>query len=212
MLSIGVGPSHWVYAGSYDTLYSSPDGGNTWTPTPLVASVYSIATNTLGHVFASASGVFNGTGGGIFRSTNHGQTWQQINDGLTSPEVVCLKVDHLGYVVGGSYGGGVFRSLYPTTSVEGKESPLPVSASLAQNYPNPFNPATTITYELSALSHVTLKLYNLLGQEVATLVNRVEPPGIKSVRFDASGIPSGVYFYRLEAGTLMETRKMVILR
>ncbi len=76
---------------------------------------------------------------------------------------------------------------------------LPPSYSLAQCYPNPFNPRTTIKYELPTQSHVTLKIYNLLGQVVQTLTNDIEPGGYQQVEWNASNFASGVYFYRLEA-------------
>jgi len=80
------------------------------------------------------------------------------------------------------------------------------------NYPNPFNPVTTISYSLSLDAWVTLKVYSTLGEEVATLVSDHQETGRHSVEWDATGQPSGVYFYRLNAGGLVETRKLVLLR
>jgi hypothetical protein len=84
--------------------------------------------------------------------------------------------------------------------------------SLQQNYPNPFNPSTTIRYELPRASHVTLTVYDALGREVATLVNTVEGPGYKSVQWNAGAVASGVYFYRLQAGTIVQTKKLMVVR
>jgi hypothetical protein len=89
---------------------------------------------------------------------------------------------------------------------------LPSEYSLSQNYPNPFNPSTTISYQLPAQSHITLKVFDVLGREVATLVNGVEEPGYKSVTFDAGKLSSGIYFYRLQAGNHVETKKLLLLR
>jgi len=89
---------------------------------------------------------------------------------------------------------------------------VPRSFELAQNYPNPFNPSTTIKYELPQASHVTLKVYSTLGQEVATLVHGLEDPGYKSVEWNATGMSSGVYFYRLQAGDFVQTCKLLVLR
>ncbi len=86
------------------------------------------------------------------------------------------------------------------------------SFELAQNYPNPFNPSTEIAYTVPGAGLVTLKIYDVLGREVATLVNEVKQPGVHQVRFDGSGLASGVYFYRLEIGTSVHTKSMVLLR
>jgi len=104
-----------------------------------------------------------------------------------------------------------------TTAVENEES-LPREFSLDYNYPNPFNPTTTIRYQLPERSTVSLKVYNTLGQEVLTLVNEVQSAGAHSVIFDAKNnknsysLASGVYFYRLQAGDFMQTRKMILLK
>ena len=88
----------------------------------------------------------------------------------------------------------------------------PTAYSLVQNYPNPFNPVTLIQYELPNESHVSLIIYDILGREVRTLVNEVQEAGYRSVMFDASSIPSGVYFYRLQAGGFNDIKKMVLMK
>jgi hypothetical protein len=89
---------------------------------------------------------------------------------------------------------------------------LPLSVELYQNYPNPFNPSTTIKFELPKASQVLLTVYNTLGQQVATLVHGQQEAGSYEVKFDGSGLASGVYFYRLQAGTYVETRKVLLLK
>jgi hypothetical protein len=100
---------------------------------------------------------------------------------------------------------------------------VPREYSLSQNYPNPFNPTTTIEYQLPTQSHVTLKVYDILGREVATLVSGVEQAGYKSVQFDGTGLASGVYFYRIsvaplaprdlgQAGNFVATKKLLLLK
>jgi len=99
------------------------------------------------------------------------------------------------------------------TDVEGMATTIvPVLFHLSQNQPNPFNPGTIISYELPTQAHVTLKVFDLLGREVATLVNDVEQPGFKTVTWNATGVASGVYFYRICAGSYADMKKMLLLR
>lgn len=84
--------------------------------------------------------------------------------------------------------------------------------TLAQNYPNPFNPITTIQYSIPQRSNVTLKVYDVLGNEVATLVNEEKEKGIHTINFDASKLSSGVYFYKLQAGSFFQTKKMILVK
>ena len=100
--------------------------------------------------------------------------------------------------------------LSPTGVTE--ESALPTQYIVAQNYPNPFNPSTTIEFALPHAGYVTLKVYNVLGEEVATLVAGNHAAGTFKATWDASGQPSGVYFYRLTAGEYVQTKKMVLMR
>jgi hypothetical protein len=88
----------------------------------------------------------------------------------------------------------------------------PKEFSLNQNYPNPFNPSTTIKYQIPELSYITLKVYDVLGNEIATLVNEEKTTGGYEVRFDSKGLSSGVYFYKLTGGNYSETKKMLLLR
>ncbi len=89
---------------------------------------------------------------------------------------------------------------------------LPVQYVLEQNYPNPFNPATTIRYQLPKQSHVTLRVFDLVGREVATLVNGVQMPGYKTVVFDGRGLSSGVYIYKIVAGTFTDVKRLMLMK
>jgi hypothetical protein len=92
------------------------------------------------------------------------------------------------------------------------QSVVPAEVRLEQNFPNPFNPTTQITYSLNEPAHVSLKIYNILGQEVMTLVDGMQPMGIGYATFDAGNLPSGVYFYRLQAGNFSQMRRMMVLK
>jgi hypothetical protein len=119
---------------------------------------------------------------------SHGRMWTARLDGLWSIEV--------GY----------------WTGIDDPEEFRPGTASLAQNYPNPFNPVSTISYRLSEQSHVTLTVFDLLGKEVATLVTADQQPGSYEVTFDGSGFASGVYLYRLQAGSFQQTKRFVLAK
>jgi hypothetical protein len=98
------------------------------------------------------------------------------------------------------------------SAVEDESEEALNSYQLYQNYPNPFNPVTTIRYSIPEISNVTLKVYDVLGNEVATLLNEEKPYGSYDVEFDASGLSSGIYFYKLQAGSLVEAKKMVLMK
>jgi hypothetical protein len=114
--------------------------------------------------------------------------------------------------------GGYLYAFNPygsSTGIDNQHRPaetIPYEFSLSQNYPNPFNPVTTIKFDIPINSIVRLKLYNILGEEVITLVNEEKSTGSYKIEFDATALPSGIYFYRLQAGSYIETKKMVLLR
>lgn len=87
-----------------------------------------------------------------------------------------------------------------------------MSCSLSQNYPNPFNLSTTIRYGLPARSHVSLTVFNILGQHVAVLQNGEQEAGYHDVKFNAANLSSGVYFYRLQESTFVETKRLLLLK
>ncbi len=164
--------------------------------------------------------------GGILKTTNGGETWEIEVGNLTSGlNALCIK-NNYGWAVGGN--GLILRTTNAgLTWVENDDQKLPSEYILEQNYPNPFNPSTTIKYQIPAQdrndklfvtrsgveeSFVTLKVYNILGREVATLVNKKQNPGNYQVEWNASNLPSGIYFYQLKAGDFTETKKMVLLR
>jgi len=102
--------------------------------------------------------------------------------------------------------------LFCCTSVQVEEENIPETFVLKQNYPNPFNPTTTIEYSLPNPSFTTLKIYDILGREIQTLVQERQTAGPHSVVFEARDLPSNIYFYKLEGDGFYEIRKMVLVR
>jgi hypothetical protein len=98
------------------------------------------------------------------------------------------------------------------TDVKNDFNFTPSAFSLEQNYPNPFNPSTTITFSIPNEEFVSLKVFNSLGEEVAELVSETKPAGNYSVSFDASGLSTGIYFYKLSAVSFIQTRKMMLVK
>jgi hypothetical protein len=98
------------------------------------------------------------------------------------------------------------------TGIDDEEKPIATEFRLEQNYPNPFNPSTIINFQLPVSSDVTLKVYDILGNEIATLVNEEKPSGSYEVGFDGKGLPSGIYFYQLKSGSFVETKKMLMIK
>lgn len=116
-----------------------------------------------------------------------------------------------GYLFVGTENGGVFRMPHNPTSVELSDG-LPSEFQLHQNYPNPFNPSTTISFTIPTSEFVTFKVYDVLGNEVATLVNENLNAGNFTYDFDASNLPSGVYLYKLQAGSFYQVKKMILTK
>ncbi len=163
------------------------------------------------NVWMFSGPIFAGTtGGGVFESKDWGQTWKQVNEGLTDLNVSALAADSLGYLYAAT-DSGIFKSINSVDAISKANLP-PQSFSLNQNYPNPFNPSTSISYEISTVSHVTLKVYDMLGREVQTLVNEKQSSGKYTVMFEGSKLSSGVYIYRLQAGGFTETKKMALIK
>jgi len=213
---LAFGGSDLFAADSY-VLYKSTDNGMSWAPTGL--NTASISSNTWIYSLAfgpdaAGSSLFVGTSDhGVMVSSDHGLTWNPANTGLTDMCVYSLAVAGP-YLFAGTNIDGVWRRpLSELTSVQvSTPSQVPSQFLLSQNYPNPFNPSTTIRYALSQRVHVTLSVFNTLGQKIATLVDELQAPGEHSVRFDGSGLGSGVYYYRLQAGGYLKALKMLNMR
>ena len=145
------------------------------------------------------------------------KTYTHSNSSLGSDQVISMTVDKHGTIwVGTSFGLSASTDKI-VSSVEESGEPVaagrvPRTMALWQNYPNPFNPGTTIGFVVPRAGFVTLKAYNVLGEEVATLVAKDHAAGEFAVTWDATGLPSGVYFYRLTAGPYVQTNKAVLMK
>ena len=125
-------------------------------------------------------------------------------DGSGSTSIIRIKINKPGRIY--NSGTGQLPKLSSTEEV------LPTEFSLSQNYPNPFNPSTTIKFDIPKATRVSLKIYNVLGQEVETLVNEIMEPGAYNFKWDAGHFASGMYIYRIEAGNFVQSKKMMLIK
>ena len=135
--------------------------------------------------------------------------------GIQKPEVGDIDGSTpISAFVGANYSGVFFdNASWPTVGIEDDlASQIPTKFEISQNYPNPFNPTTTIQFGIPENSFVSLKIYNVLGKEIATVLNEDKSIGSYEVDFNAINLPSGIYFYRIEAGNFVETKKMILLK
>jgi len=208
-------------------IYRTTDFGTTWASIGgnlPDAPINDVVIDTLG-----GRTLYVGTDVGVMYTTDMGISWNVLGTGFPT-SVPCHDLtlhQPTRTLVAWTHGRSAFRiSLQPTVDVA-VEHETPSTFSLSQNYPNPFNPKTAISIHLSAVSFVDLVVYDLLGREVAILVNGVVGRGVHTVQFDgkdlarqtagrrldsSSGLASGVYYYQLRVGAAVQTRKMLLLR
>ena len=191
--------------GIIQNIYKSTNGGLTWdsifTSTDAVTEFYCASNDNFFVAVRSE---------GIYRTTDSGENWENLNSGLINYFNYGINEDNNGYLFVSTFGDGVFKSL---TSISGIEDEKQfIDFNLSQNYPNPFNPSTTIKYSIPNAGNISLKVYDVLGKEIATLVNEEKSSGNYEVEFNASNLTSGIYFYQLKAGNFIETKKMILLR
>ncbi|NWG29621.1 MAG: T9SS type A sorting domain-containing protein [Ignavibacteriaceae bacterium] len=206
------GSGSFLFAGtntsSTEGVFISSDHGESWSfllTIPWVTSIQAIGPN----IFASSYG------DGIWLSIDYGSSWTQINDGFSSSAYYVLSTGiNDKYIYAGTNASGVWRRELTEliTDVNSGNNLTPSEFYLEQNYPNPFNPSTSIQYQVSSISQVTLKVYDILGNEIVTLVNEEKPAGIYEIAFYATGLSSGIYFYKLSAGSFVQTRKMLLVK
>jgi len=198
----------YIYVGGFPGLFLSSNGGSSWTYKGFNTKEITAIEGYDDIVFAGASGSLTGS---VFVSTNRGNTWIDYGDGLPNNTLFTLAiVDTVLFT--GLRGYGAWKTSAIVTEVQNRSYPLPTDFLLNQNYPNPFNPTTTIKYQIPELSFVRIKVFDVLGSEIVTLVNEEKPTGSYEVEFNATGLPSGIYFYRIQAGSFVKTKKMVFLK
>lgn len=204
----------FLYAAGYTNpgLHRSTDDGATWTEI-FNQGIRDIAEASNGDLYIAVYGA------GVYKSEDNGTNWVLVNEGLTLLQTIELAFNNDGYLYvlseegGLSYNFKIFRSITPVILVTVDEPSAQIlTYSLEQNYPNPFNPTTTIRFSVPERSFVTLKVFNILGNEVAELVNGNISAGEYEIPFNASELSSGVYFYKITAGNYSHTNKMLLLK
>ena len=179
-------------------------------------TVITIAINSLDHILAGTMS------GHVYISRDNGDSWNDYSSGLNTTQVRCIVLDENDFAMVGTANSGVYRSANSTVDVEDFYNPMITSFELFQNFPNPFNPSTTIKYSIPQSSQVVVKVFDILGNEITILVDENKPAGRYEVEFSAKGgsasggnaysLPSGVYFYRIQAGSFIDTKKMILLK
>jgi len=157
--------------------------------------------------------IFGGTfGGGVCVAKIGGTRWTPVNSGLTPTDVFSLAASSTELYCATRFGGIWRRPLSEMTAVESKNTASPTQYILRQNYPNPFNPSTVIGYELPHSEFVYLRVYDVLGREVETLVYQRQNAGVYSITLNAAHLASGAYFYRLDAGSFHDIKKFIVVK
>ena len=198
----------WI-AGSVGHIIHTTNGGTNWT----LQTTPPHFENWISVYFVnSLTGWIAGFNGKILKTTNSGANWLLLSSGVISQlNSIYFTDSNTGWVVGDS--GKILKTITGGTSGIIKISELvPSKYILSQNYPNPFNPSTTISFQLPAAGKVSLKIYDMLGKEVAALVNEKLTSGVYEATFNAARYPSGVYFYKIETEKFTEVKKMSLIK
>ncbi len=206
-----------MYAGMEGSVLVSTDRGRSWSTSGLSNTPFYFFALAADFLSVYAGGAANTGPGrfGLYRSTDRGTKWVPVSitdslGGVLSLEMMPTAIPEVYALFAGTEGTGVL--FFSGTPVSVPPSTTPGGFELEQSYPNPFNPKTVIGFSLPVASDVRLSVCDLLGREVAVLVNEKRLPGRHRVEFDASALPSGVYFYRLRAGNFVDTKRAVLIR
>ena len=205
------GSDNIALAGSDGRIYISEDAGQSWTEKIVAPSGTYISSISFKD---SLNGTAVGETGLILSTTDGGDTWnQQFSPTLTDFSDIEYSQNNSGIIKGED---GVIIGTKKGTQIVGIESEqqnsLPDNFYLSQNFPNPFNPGTTLRYSIPNHSMVIIKVYDILGNEIETLINEEKPAGTYEITWYPANLSSGVYFYQLRAGSYIETKKMILLK
>ncbi len=214
---VGAFDRGWTVADN-GKIYATTNYGNNW-----FLQNSGVTTDLYDVIFRNGNdGVVVGAKGVVRYTTNGGTSWLEdpYFNGLTDGDIISIagqdSVTATALIRGGSDNPGgttmMTVSSEPIISVDDNNNIIPSEFSLKQNYPNPFNPSTKIKYEVPVGSFISLKVYDLLGNEIATLVNEEKESGNYEINFDASGLSSGIYYYQLQADNFMYTKKLVLMK
>lgn len=192
-------------------IFESSNSGITWSriTSNMDVSCLIVVGNNL---IAGTLNTYNGLSNGIYVSKNTGNSWLHKNEGFNNLSISSLSYSN-DYIFFSSYGSSVWKRYFnDLININKIDSRIPKSFSLSQNYPNPFNPITKISFQLPVTSFSSLKIYDILGKEIVTLVNEKLSPGTYRVDWNASEYPSGVYFYRLKTEKFTDTKRMLLIK
>lgn len=213
ILSLATIGSH-IFAGtSLNGIYLSTNYGESWEPIGFnnECSIYSLAIQN-SHVFASV-GSISTMFGGVYLTTNNGVNWIVKNQGLdqtTNPMGPLLIANN--YIFVGKQNIIWRRTYNEIINIKTISTEVPTEYNLSQNYPNPFNPSTTIEFSIKEKSNVTLKIFDVNGKKIETLVNNQLGIGSYKYDFNAQNLASGIYFYQLETNKFLDTKRMVLVK
>ncbi len=205
------------------SIFYSSDGGTTWSVVAGNLEQNSDGTGNGPSIRAvrilnlnGSKIYYAGTSTGLYATTilnGMSTTWvQQGTDNIGMIDVEAIDTrDNDGTIAVGTFGNGVYSTKVAATVINSQNS-VPFTFSLSQNFPNPFNPSTNIKYSIPSSEYVKLTVYNILGQQIAILVNQVQAAGNYELNFDASKLSSGIYLYKLDAGSLTNVKKMILMK
>lgn len=201
-----------ISVGSAGSMYKTTDAGLNWVRLPLITqNTLKDITFTIGQT-AYACGSNLGNDCSVIKTTDGGLTWTRQNTGTNKLLNALYGIDNnTVYAVG--EGGTILKTTNGgAVGIQIISNEIPQTHLLSQNYPNPFNPSTKIKFEVPKSSFVSIKIYNILGKEISTIVNEYLNASTYEVEWNAINYTSGVYFYRMEAGTFIETKRMMLVK